>query len=98
MQLRFACGRLWMRVDAEVQLKLRRALGGFACQGLCGFRLRRPHLTCLFCRRRRVYYGKMQSEFAVTPYVLLIRCDRRFRGARDALLKLVLTVAEWLGS
>jgi hypothetical protein len=29
---------------------------------LCGYNLRRPHLTCMFCRLRRYFYGKMDKK------------------------------------
>lgn len=31
-----------------------------ACVGFCGHALRRFHFTCLFCRHRRLAYGKVR--------------------------------------
>lgn len=54
--------------------------GGFACQPLCGHSLRRPHLTCLVCRIRRVYYGKMSSTFKARMYRVLLRIRKDKEG------------------
>jgi len=73
-------------------------LGGFACQVLCGKRLRRPHLSCLTCRTRRAYYGRMPAEIEVRFYMLTIWKHRRFARVKDAILTRLLTIAECLAN
>jgi hypothetical protein len=83
----------------------------FACKKLCGHNLRRPHLTCLYCRIRRLYYGKLDEKkyhynrfmgLVMPPsysnYVLIIDNNRRFARVKDILLKYVLTIAEALSA
>ena len=50
--------------------------GGFACQSLCGKRLRRPHFTCLYCRIRRVFYGKMSHKVTARRYRVLLSATK----------------------
>lgn len=76
----------------------RKAVGGFACQQLCGLTLHRPHLTCLFCRIRRVYYGKMPRENRVYVYVVLISEERRFKLLKNAAIKVLATLIEALAN
>jgi hypothetical protein len=84
----------------------------FACKKLCGYDLRRPHFTCLFCRRRRWHYGKLdrrkfhwkdESHRLLIPndsitYVLFIDNSRRFACVKTRLLKSILTFAEFLAN
>jgi hypothetical protein len=91
-------GRLWPRM---------------ACSSLCGYtaEMRRPHLTCLFCRVRRLFYGKMNPKQyhynrymrIVLPsdcsnYVLFIDNKRRFAKAKSIVLKHLLSICEWLAN
>jgi hypothetical protein len=83
------------------------------CSSLCGYtdEMRRPHFSCLFCRVRRLFYGKMDSKRyhynkiarLVFPqqcvtYVLLIDQERSFKRVKDALLKKLLTICELLAN
>lgn len=62
--------------------------------------LRRVHLTCLTCRARRMFYGKMPKTYKArpsiymvngNPYLLLRIVGRRFERIKDILIDLVLT-------
>jgi len=67
------------------------------CRALCGFDLRRWHLTCIFsCLLRRVHYGKMPAKIPVQGYIVWIHEGRRFEHVTRVLLKRVLTIAEQL--
>jgi hypothetical protein len=67
------------------------------CRSLCGFDLRRWHVTCIFsCLLRRVHYGKMPAKIPVQGYVLWIQKGRRFERVTAPLLKRVMTIAEQL--
>jgi hypothetical protein len=68
-----------------------------SCRSLCGFDLRRWHVTCIFsCLLRRVHYGKMPPKIPVRGYVLWIHLGRRFECVKTPLLKRVMTIAEQL--
>jgi len=90
-------GRTFQVLHPEIS-SLQPALGGFACQVLCGKKLRRPHLSCLTCRTRRAYLGKMPNRIEVRLYVLSIWKHRRWARVKDALLKRLLTLCEVLAN
>lgn len=84
-----------------------------ACSSLCGYtnEMRRPHLTCLFCRVRRFFYGKLDRKHfrynrlmrVVMPqdcetYVMFIDKKRRHAKLKAAILKRLLTLCEWLAN
>jgi hypothetical protein len=83
----------------------------FACRKLCGYKLRRPHFTCMFCRVRRFFYGKLDrsqyhynSKMRIvmpedrTTYVLFIDNKRHLANVKALMLKRLLTVCEWLAN
>ena len=74
---------------------------GFGCQGLCEQNLHRPHLTCVaFCAIRRVLSGEIPEIVPVTPYILL-RLHNKYRHLptlKDAIVKKLLVIIEWLAS
>jgi len=82
-----------------------------ACKRLCGHDLKRPHFSCLYCRIRRFFYGKMDpkqyhynSKMRLvmpedyTTYVLFIDNQRRFEAVKAAILKRLVTLCEWLAN
>jgi hypothetical protein len=84
-----------------------------ACSSLCGYtdEMRRPHFSCLFCRIRRFFYGKMDPKkyrynrymrivvpADQTTYVLLIDNKRRLACVKAQILKRLLTICEWLAN
>jgi hypothetical protein len=85
------------------------------CYTLCGYKEcghgRRPHFSCLFCRLRRFFYGKMDPKKYhynrymrvvmpqdCTNYILIIDNKRRFAKAKGLVLKKLLTIVEWLAN
>jgi len=66
-----------------------------ACAALCEERMRRPHLTCLWCRTRRVYYGKMASKTPVDVIVLSIQKRQKYKVLKALVRKLLLTLVGW---
>ena len=76
-------------------LPVRKHVLAMPCVCLCGFELRRPHATCLWCITRKVYYGKMKTGFEAKPYILFIRPMGRVRAV---LLKKVLSLAEFIAN
>jgi len=89
--------RIFQVLHPEI-LPITSTMGGFACQVLCGKQLRRPHLSCLTCRTRRAYYGRMPNRIEVDLYVLNIWKHRRFARAKDAILKRLLSLCEVLAN
>jgi hypothetical protein len=86
-----------IRIRYDNLAKLPRRRFAPPCRSLCGFDLRRWHLTCIFsCLLRRVYYGNMPAKIPVQGYVLWIHRGRRFERVKAALLKRVMTIAEQL--
>jgi hypothetical protein len=69
-----------------------------ACRPLCGFDLKRPHLTCITgCRIRRVYYGKLSDTIELDRiefYELRVLKRRRFNRLKDILMKQALSLIE----
>jgi hypothetical protein len=66
------------------------------CQTVCGHELHRIHLSCLRCRARRVLRGDLPPTFPVGVYYLVWRKGRRFEAVKAAILKRLLSVAEFL--
>jgi hypothetical protein len=65
------------------------------CRALCGFDLRRWHVTCIFsCLLRRVHYGKMPTKIPVQGYTLWIHQDRRFERIKAPILKRLISISE----
>lgn len=98
MRLELEDGKLVQSWSSIQPYRLDAKTGGFACQNLCNKSLRRPHLTCLFCRLRKAYYGKMPEKIEVTPYLLLIRRERSFAQFKAVLLRKLLVICEWLAN
>ena len=85
-----------------------------ACSSLCGYtaEMRRPHLSCLWCRRRRLEYKKLPAGYrlnrlmgVVMPpklysYVIIIdqSSNRKYQKIKDILLKHLLTICEGLAN
>jgi len=72
--------------------------GPMPCQSLCGHRLRRPHITCLTCRARKVWLGQLPKMFHIGVYILTWREGRRFQAVKQPILKKLLTIAEFLAN
>lgn len=68
------------------------------CVGLCGYELKRPHLTCRCCGWRLLKEGKIGPVEACTPYFLTIMRDRGHRGLRAWVLKRLCSVAEYVAN
>lgn len=67
------------------------------CVELCGRDLRRPHFTCLFCRIRKIYEGKLPSKLPIDPPVTLLPyANRRFARVRAFLVRKLFNIAELL--
>lgn len=70
---------------------------GLPCRELCGFDLKRVHLTCLHCRARRVALGKLPSLFPVFLHFWTVPVQgRRFAWAKDWVIKWLASVVELL--
>ena len=86
-----------IRIRYDNLAKLPRRRFAPPCRPLCGFDLRRWHVTCLFsCLLRRVHSRKMPAKIPVQAYTLWIHRGRRFERVKALLLKRVITIAEQL--
>ena len=98
--------REWKDVEAfEVKLKpegyraFPRRPFVMPCRALCGLDLKRVHFTCMFCRLRRVFAGKMTARNDCHTYSLIIMDHRPLATVKDLLLrKFVLPIAEALAN
>lgn len=68
------------------------------CQVLCNHDLGRFHLSCLNCRTRKVWRGKMDPKQKVHVYTITIRDDRALAWLRDRLIKPLASLIEFLAS
>jgi len=66
-----------------------------ACYTLCGWDLRRPHLTCLHCRIRKVWYGKMKEKTPVDVIIVTVAKKQRYKNLKAAIRKVLFTLAGW---
>ncbi|MGA3191994.1 MAG: hypothetical protein ABSD73_05705 [Candidatus Bathyarchaeia archaeon] len=91
--------------------KLSDLLPKMPCRTLCGHPLQRYHWSCMYCRVRRFFYGKMDPKIYhynslmrlvvpadQTTYVLFIDDRRRNAKVKSILLKACLELAEWLAN
>jgi len=71
-----------------------------SCKSLCGHGLRRLHLTCLYCRIRRMRYGKMPGSIQVRVYYVAVQIapPRRFARVKDIIFRRLMNVAEILAT
>jgi len=91
-------GEYWYVCRPPRDFKRVRRLLGLPCQSLCGHSLRRPHLTCLKCRIRRVLNGDLPEAFPVGVYLFTYVKGRRMEGAKNWLMKRLLSLAEFLAN
>jgi len=68
------------------------------CIDLCGYELKRPHLTCGCCGWRLLKEGKIEPVEACTPYFLTIMRDRGHRRLRAWVLKKLCSAAEYVAN
>ena len=70
---------------------------GLPCRVLCGFDLKRVHLTCLHCRARRVASGELPPLFPVYLHFWTVPVQgRRFALLKDQLIKWLASIIELL--
>jgi len=70
---------------------------GLPCKDICGqVSLRRVHLTCLHCRARRVWLGKLPNMFVVDLHFWTVRRGRPFAFAKNLIIKWLASVIELL--
>ena len=76
----------------------KKSLLAMPCQVLCNHSLGRFHLSCLNCRTRRVWRGKLDPKQQVHVYTITIRDGRRLAHLRDLLIKPLASLIEFLAS
>ena len=67
------------------------------CVELCGLPLKRVHWTCIFCRTRKVFEGKLPAKLPIDPPVYLFPYrNRRFRKQKAWLTRRLFNLVEML--
>ena len=66
---------------------IKKKLAALACQPICTKDVCRPHITCLVCKYRKVYYGKMPHVIPIRVLMICIHTNRRFARIKDAIIK-----------
>ncbi len=93
-----ADGKFFQTFQIPKNYKAEKQLLRFGCNQLCGFKLKRVHLTCLHCRVRRVSEGKLPCSIPVSVHLFTI-CrspTRRFGRVKDFLIKQLKSLIELL--
>jgi len=90
--------RIWQIINIPTSFLKKGGTLSMPCQALCGHKLKRFHLTCIFCRARRVWQNKMPQMIPVALYVLAIQTSRKGAKWKGKLLKVLLTLSEWLSN
>jgi hypothetical protein len=67
-----------------------------SCNGICGFNLKRRHLTCSVCRWKKIREGKLPAVVPVTVYFLSMGKNRRFEKLQGWLSKKVAALQEFV--
>lgn len=90
---------VWKPQGIIARMRDRKPRFALACQPLCGLNLHRPHFTCIGCRIRLGYYGKLPNPLEldhVEVHQLYIRKGRRFARQKDLLAKTLFSIIEGL--
>jgi hypothetical protein len=92
-------GQTWVfwTLTQKQQDLLGSKISAFLCfknYDLCEQHLRRPHLTCLTCKLRRVIIGKLLPSYPINISQIWLSCDSS--TFRKLLQKNLLSLAEFL--
>lgn len=88
-------GLLEILLKPSRYVRLRHRPFTMPCRPICGYDLRRVHLTCLRCRTRRVFTGEVSEKIELEDaYTILIAKNRRFARVKSVLLKYTLSFCE----
>ena len=84
----------WYHIEPK---KVGSSTFGLPCRVLCGFDLKRVHLTCLHCRARKVASGELPPLFPVFLHFWTVRIQgRRFAFVKDQVIKWLASIIELL--
>ena len=91
--------RIWCTIETlKPQLDKPHGPLALSCHTLCLSKKSRWHVTCSFCRIRRVYERKLPNSFPVQFYTLMIIPSRPLAFLKSIILKKILTFAEYFAS
>jgi DNA-directed RNA polymerase subunit RPC12/RpoP len=71
-------------------------IGAVPCKNLCGHDMERFHITCMYCRSKRVAQGKIPHYIRVEPQTVFIWKDRFAYKAKNIILKKLFNIVEML--
>lgn len=74
----------------------KRYFWSLACQPYCHNGLKRLHLTCLRCRIRRIFRGKVGNPIKIGLYFAPVYLDRETNPFREFLSKNLHSLAEFI--
>jgi hypothetical protein len=87
------------------------SLPRMACAKVCPLGLKRFHATCIFCHYRRAYKKQLNPKNYVHPHFrrstnprrwttlyLAVDNERRFKAAKELLLRKLMVIAEMLSN
>lgn len=92
-------GHFYQHFDIPKDFKPKQTRLRYGCGELCGFpNLKRVHLTCLHCRPRRVYEGKLEPLIPITLHLFTISRSptRKYAKVKDLLIKQLKSIIEYL--
>jgi hypothetical protein len=86
-------------LDPSRYARLKRRPFTMPCRPICGYDLKRVHLTCLICRARRVFSGKMSEKVELEDaYTIFIAKRRHLASVKSILLRRLLSICELLAN
>lgn len=78
--------------------EIKKSLFALACQPICAKKICRPHITCLVCKQRKVYYGKKPQVIPIRTVMICIQTNRRFARIKDLIIKRLCEIMEMVAT
>lgn len=81
----------------EIYRCFKRSLFSFFCQPYCSKKVKRIHLSCFWCRARRIMEGKIDNPVKVDLYIDVVHKDIKLNELRQYLIKNLTSLKELIG-
>jgi len=91
-------GQFWYVIQVPEHFTPKGRSLSLPCQELCGHELKRVHLTCLTCRFRKAWRGDLPMAVPIEVYMITWVKGRRFESVKKAILKRLLSLAEFFAN
>lgn len=94
--------KLWIYyvIPRKLKFKGKPFLGNiiaFPCISYCNKNINRTHLSCLWCRKRRIIEGKVDNPVKVDLYIDVVHKDIKMCRLRQYLIKNLRSLIEFIG-